>query len=232
MRAPLSIVIPTLNAAEHLPGTLASLMEGIEDGILRELIISDGGSQDATCQIAEAAGAVLVTGGAGRGAQLQRGAEAAGGPWILFLHADTQLSPGWTQAVATHLDGQRAGYFKLAFAAPGVLPRLVAGGANLRSRFGLPYGDQGLLIRRALYQKLGGYRDMPLMEDVEFARRLRGQLSGLPVTATTSATRYQKTGWLRTSLRNIGTLARYQLGADPKDLARRYYDRDSSENCN
>lgn len=232
MRAPLSIVIPTLNAADHLRVTLASLMEGIEAGILRELIISDGGSQDDTCQIAEAAGAIVVTGGAGRGGQLQRGAEAAGGVWMLFLHADTQLSPGWAQVVAEHLETDGAGYFRLAFAATGFMPRLVATGANLRSRFGLPYGDQGLLIRKDLYLKMGGYRDMPLMEDVEFVRRLRGHLKVLPVTATTSATRYQKGGWLRTSFRNIGTLARYQMGADPDDLARRYYDCSSSENCN
>ncbi|PKP84390.1 MAG: glycosyl transferase [Alphaproteobacteria bacterium HGW-Alphaproteobacteria-2] len=226
MRAPLSVVIPTLNAGAHLPATLSSLGEGLAAGLLRELVVSDGGSHDATRTMAEAAGAVLVAGPPGRGGQLRRGAAAAGGPWLLFLHADTVLLPGWADAVARHMARRpgRAGWFRLAFDAEGLAPRLVAGWANMRARaFALPYGDQGLLIARPLYEAAGGFDDMPLMEDVALVRRLgRARLAPLPATALTGAERYIAEGWLRRGARNLGTLARYALGADPARLAERY----------
>jgi glycosyltransferase involved in cell wall biosynthesis len=187
MRAPVSVVIPTLNAAAALPETLGALGEGLSEGLIRELVISDGGSADGTRAIAEAAGARLVTGAAGRGGQLARGAAAADGPWFLFLHADTRLAPGWAAAALAHVGAPeaRAGYFRLAFAAEGALPRLVAGWANLRARlFGLPYGDQGLLVPRAVYTRPRRLcPDIPLMEDVALARRLAGRLAPLPATA-------------------------------------------------
>lgn len=225
MRAPISIVIPTLNAAVELPGTLASLAEGLEAGLIRELVVSDGGSQDGTRAVAEAAGAIWLAGPAGRGGQLRRGAGAAEGAWLLFLHADTQLAPGWTEAVLRHLrdQEQRAGYFRLSFRARGLGPNVVAAWANLRSRqFGLPYGDQGLLIHRALYEYAGGFPDIPLMEDVALAQALRGRLVGLSAEAMTSADRYLRDGWGRRGARNLWTLARYLLGADPKRLAAGY----------
>jgi hypothetical protein len=225
MRAPVSIVIPTLEAEAALGPTLAALGEGLEAGLIRELVISDGGSADGTLRVAEAAGAVVVTGPRGRGAQLRRGAEAAGGDWILFLHADTVLAPGWAGAVLAHLAGApgQAGYFRLAFDARGVAPRIVAGWANLRSRlFGLPYGDQGLLVPRSLYEAVGGMPDLPLMEDVAMARRLKGRLRGLDATAITSAERYARAGWVRRGARNLATLAGYLAGVSPERLARFY----------
>ncbi len=225
MPAPISVIIPTLNAEGELPGCLAALTEGLVAGLIRELIVSDGGSADATREIAEAAGAVLLQGAPSRGGQLRRGAAVARGDWLLILHADTRLAPGWAEAVAAHLDRPGAGpaYFRLAFRARGLMPRLVAGWANLRAAlFSLPYGDQGLLLRRADYDRAGGYPDQPLMEDVALVRALRGPLTALPVQARTSAARYQRTGWLRRGARNLGTLLRYVLGADPKDLAERY----------
>lgn len=230
MPAPLSVVIPTLNAAAELPECLASLMEGVSEGLIHELIISDGGSEDATTEIAADVGASLVTGPASRGGQLRRGCAVAKGDWLLVLHADTQLSPGWAAVVAQHLEGagdegrQRApAYFNLRFRAKGLAPSLVAGWANLRSRlFGLPYGDQGLLISRAAYLEAGAYPDQPLMEDVELARRL-SNLQALAVEARTSAARYQRDGWLRRGGRNLLTLLRFLLGADPKTLARNYH---------
>lgn len=223
MRAPLSIVIPTLNAAPELAGTLPCLIEGLERGVIRELIISDGGSTDETRSLADSAGAEWVTGAAGRGGQLARGAEVAKGDWLLFLHADTQLEAGWADAVLTHIGTSKAGYFKLAFRADGVWPSVVARLANIRSRMGLPYGDQGLLISSDLYHQIGGYRDIPLMEDVDIIRRLSAQIAPIPIIARTSAARYQKNGWLRTSLGNLWTLARYFSGVAPAKLARRYY---------
>jgi len=225
MPAPISVVIPTLNAAAGLPGTAAALMPGLAQGLVRELIVSDGGSTDATRALAERLGAVWVAGAPGRGGQLARGAAAAAGDWLLLLHADTQLSPDWPAAVAAHLAGSpdKAGYFRLRFRARGAAPWLVAGWANLRSRlFGLPYGDQGLLINRRLLDEIGGVPDLPLMEDVALAGRLRGRLTPLPADAATAAERFVRDGWVRRGTRNLWTLARYLAGADPAALATSY----------
>ncbi len=223
MRAPLSIVIPTLNAAHQLPGCAAALMEGVEAGLIREVIISDGGSVDATKEVSGDIGAHWLTGDASRGGQLRRGGAVAQGDWLLFLHADTQLSAGWAAAVASHMAGNRAGYFQLGFDQGGVRARWVAGWANVRARvLGLPYGDQGLLIPADLYRAVGEYADIPLMEDVAMARQLRGQLDPIAVTARTSAAKYVAEGWFRRGRRNLWCLARYLLGADPKRLAQSY----------
>ncbi len=223
MRAKLSVVIPTLDAAEELARSLPALAEGLEAGLIRELVISDGGSRDDTLRIADAAGAVVVSGPASRGGQLRRGAARAGGPWLLFMHADMVLPPGWPAVVQRHMPTGRPAYFRLRFDAPGPAARLVAGWANLRARLlHLPYGDQGLLIARADYDAAGGFPDIPLMEDVAIARRLGRRLCRLPVTVTTSAERYRRAGWLRQGARNLWRLIRYLAGADPARLARRY----------
>ena len=229
MPAPISVVIPTLDAAGALPETLRSLMEGLEAGIIRDLVISDGGSTDATRAIAEAAGATVVDGPPGRGGQLARGVAAASGEWLLLLHADTHLSPGWTDAVRTHIHAHpgAGGYFQLVFRARGIAPRLVAAWANLRSRlFGLPYGDQGIVLARCVLEEVGGVPDFPLMEDVALARALRGRLRMLPAVARTSAARYLSEGWLRRGAHNLMTLLRYISGADPARLARHYRPRE------
>ncbi|TLP67216.1 glycosyltransferase [Parasedimentitalea maritima] len=224
MRAEISIVIPTLNAEKELPGCLETLMEGLAAGLIRELVVSDGGSKDATVQVAEAVGARVVTGPASRGGQLQQGCTEAQGNWLLVVHADTQLAAGWSSVVAQHLDqGQgRPAYFSLRFRATGLMPVLVAAWANLRARvFGLPFGDQGLLIRRCDYGAAGGYPDQPLMEDVALVRRLNG-LVALQSDALTSAKRYQQQGWLRRGTRNLWLQLRYLTGERPDTLARSY----------
>lgn len=223
MAAPLSIVIPTLNDAEALGPTLARLAEALTDGLIRELILTDGGSSDDIAGVAEAAGAVLVTGPPGRGGQLARGAAAAKGEWLLFLHADTLPAPGWAAAVRRHMEEapDRAGWFRLRFDDPGFPARWTAGWANLRARaLGLPYGDQGLLLRRDLYARAGGHPDIPLMEDVALVRRL--PLRELGAEAVTSARRYRRDGWLRRGARNLTTLALWRLGVRPERLARLY----------
>lgn len=222
MRAPVSVVIPTLEAGAELPHALAALMEGV-GGVLRELVVSDGGSRDATVEIARAVGARVVTGPPGRGGQIRRGIAAASGPWLLVLHADTRLGAGWCEAVRAHIDaGGEAAWFRLRFRAGGVPPRLVERWVGLRSRMDLPYGDQGLLLPRSLHDAVGGFEELALMEDVAMARRLRGRLRGLDATAHTSAARYEAGGWLRRGSRNLLTLGRYLSGADPERLARSY----------
>ena len=222
MRAPISVIIPTLNAQDHLSHCLTSLMPGLEAGLICELIVSDGGSSDNTVEIAKAWGAEIVLGPASRGGQLARGCQAAHGRWMLVLHADTVLRPGWVGPVARHLTGDTAGWFRLAFRDGGPAGRIVAGWANLRSRLGLPYGDQGLLLPAALYERVGGYPNQPLMEDVALARALRGHLSAIDAVAETSAARYKKQGWLRRGARNLWTLARYFAGTSPIRLANTY----------
>ncbi len=223
MRAALSVVIPVLNAEKGLPACLAALIEGLEVGLIRELVISDGGSTDKTLTIADEVGAVVVTGPASRGGQLQRGVQASAGDWVMLLHADTVLEPGWTEALMAHMSGEKAGYFQLGFLSGGMPARIVAAWANLRSRwFGLPYGDQGLVLPRALLDSVGGVPDIPLMEDVALARALCGQLGPLPVTARTSAERYESEGWFRRGCRNLWTLCRYLGGSDPERLAQDY----------
>ena len=226
MRAPVSVVIPTLDAAARLGPCVAALGEGLMAGVVRELVIADGGSSDGIAEVAEALGARLVTAPRGRGAQLAAGARAAEGEWLLFLHADTVLAPGWAEVVRRYIAGRpaKAGYFKLRFDRGGPMARLVAGWANLRSGlFGLPFGDQGLLLSRELYDSVGGYPEIPLMEDVAMPRRLgRRRLVRLDAEAVTSAERYAARGWLRRGARNLSTQVLYFLGVAPERLVSRY----------
>ncbi len=224
MRAPISVIIPTLNAQEALPSCLAAAFEGVNSGLIRELIVVDGGSQDNTVQIAKEAGADVFSRAASRGGQLQLGGQVAKGTWLLFLHADTQLEAGWSDVVAAHMAKRhQAAYFRLRFDQSGFPGRFVAGWANFRSRlFGLPYGDQGLLISRDVYEFVGGYEDIPLMEDVAIARALKGNLKPLQALAVTNAEKYRSEGWLRRGARNLKLLLRYFSGASPATLADEY----------
>ncbi len=227
MSEKISVVIPTLNSATALPDMLACLMEGLHAGLIKELIISDGGSLDGTREIADAVGAVFVQGPPSRGGQLQRGCANAKAQWLLVLHADTHLQNGWTAAVRKHMDTEQgAAYFKLRFRAVGLLPHLFAKAANTRAAvLGLAYGDQGLLICREDYMRVGGFPDQVLMEDVEIMRRIRHgaiNLSELNADALTSAARFDRVGWWRQGGRNMILLLRYFLGVDPALLAKRY----------
>lgn len=223
MRAPLTVVIPTLNAEPHLPTCLAALWEGVQAGILRDVVVVDGGSDDATIELAREAGAEVIKTAPSRGGQLGQGGAAAQGDWILFLHADTVLEPGWSDAVIAHIRTRKAGYFRLRFDSQSRAARIVAGWANIRSRLlGLPFGDQGLLVPNTLYKRIGGYPDIPLMEDVVIARRLRQNLRVLDGVACTLADRYLNEGWLRRGGRNIWTFLRFQAGVSPERLALGY----------
>ncbi len=224
----ISVIVPTLDAARHLPRALGPLVAGAAHGLVKQVIVSDGGSSDDTIAIAEAAGCDVVIGESGRAKQMRAGVGAAKANWFLFLHADTALGPGWVDeaerfigAPQAHL---RAGAFKLAFDDASPLARWVVFWARLRAHImKLPYGDQGLLISRFLYESVGGYPDMPLMEDVEIARRIGPKrLVLLKSEAITSAEKYRRDGYAKRSWRNLLLTARYLLGADPAKLARAY----------
>lgn len=224
MRAPISIVIPTFNDEAVLPACLSALMEGLEEGLIAELIVVDGGSTDATGALAQAWGAeVLVHQPPSRGAQLAKGCARAKGDWLLVVHADTVLAPGWAKAVRAHLaHPEQAAWFRLQFGNPTLAARLLAAWSNLRSLAGLPYGDQGLLISAALYARVGGYANVPHMEDVAMARALRGRLRGLSAVAVTTPDSFAPQGWVRRGFRNIWTLVRYLAGGDVNVLAAQY----------
>jgi rSAM/selenodomain-associated transferase 2 len=226
---PLSIVIPALDVAGTLPDTLAALEEGRRAGLVAEVILVDGASSDDTVGVAAGAGARIVEAGApGRGRQLVAGAAAARGEWLLFLHADTRLAPGWAEQATRVLSDpatvERASYFRLRLDDPAPQARLIERLANWRARrLGLPYGDQGLLIARAFYEGLGGFRPLPLMEDVELVRRIgRRRLVALDGEAVTSAARYRRDGWWARPLRNLTLLTLYFLGLPPSWLRRLY----------
>ena len=226
MRAKLSVIIPVLNAQDDLPQSLPALWEGMERGLIRELILSDGGSNDGTRDISEAAGAIWVAGSPSRGGQLRRGAATSSGEWLLFLHADTILPNGWAECVEKQMAKGRPAAFHLSFDHGGLVARFVSGWANLRSRLlGLPYGDQSLLVSRSEYEAIGGYIDIPIMEDIAMSKALGKRLTLMPLAATTSARKYVHEGWFARGGRNIWILGRYLCGATPEKLADEYYEK-------
>jgi rSAM/selenodomain-associated transferase 2 len=216
----LSVVVPALNAEGVLGACLARL------GGADEIVVVDGGSTDRTVAIAEAAGARVVLAPRGRGVQLRAGAEAARWDWFLFLHADTLLGDGWREAAQAHAAAHpgKAAACRFRLADPAWQARWIERGVRLRSRLlALPYGDQGLLVSRALYEAVGGYRPLPLMEDVDLVRRIgRRRLRLLDVEAATSAARWRRDGWVRRSGRNLFCLACWRVGMAPERVARLY----------
>jgi rSAM/selenodomain-associated transferase 2 len=227
----LSVIIPALNAERTLPRTLSALLPGMIDGVVREVILVDGGSTDDTITIAEAAGVDIVRSERGRGQQLIIGADRARHSWMLFLHADTALGDNWyedarrfIQSANTIDPKPRAAAFKFALDDVGVRPRLLEYAVWLRCAvLRLPYGDQGLLISKEHYRRIGGYRELPLMEDVDLIRRLKaGELAFLESQALTSATRYQRDGYARRSFRNLSCLAMYYANVPLAVIERRY----------
>jgi rSAM/selenodomain-associated transferase 2 len=211
------VVIPALNAGSHLRGCLDSL------GSDPEIIVVDGGSTDGTMQIAEGSGARVIVASKGRGSQLKAGAEAARGSWLLFLHADTRLGSTWHEAVRAHVARSTLpGCFRFRLNDKAWQARVIERGVAVRvAVLNLPYGDQGLLVSRRHYDLAGGYRPLPLMEDVDLVRRL-GRVRVLPADAVTSAERWRRSGWFRRSGRNLSLLAGYYLGMSPERIARRY----------
>ncbi len=221
----LSVVIPTWQAAATLGRTLAAV--GAADNPATEIVVADGGSTDDTPAVASGVGARLLRVSRGRGAQLAAGAAAATGDWLLFLHADTVPAPGWAAAAAQFAadpgNRRRAAYFRFALDDRSPWARRVERMVAWRAALGLPYGDQGLLMSRSLYDEVGGFKPIPLMEDVDMVRRIgRHRLTALPATAVTSAERYRREGYLWRPLRNLSCLGLYFLGVPPRLLVRLY----------
>ena len=227
----ISVVIPTLDAETSLPDTLSALIPATVDGIVREVIVVDGGSRDRTRDIADAAGAGVIVSEAGRGGQLAAGAERARHPWLLFLHADTVLDQGWEREATQFMERVDTGKSKPAAAAfsfalddEGLAPRCLEGLVRLRClTLRLPYGDQGLLITRRLYDEVGGHRELPLMEDLDFVRRLgRSRVKLLRTRAVTSARQYRHEGYLRRALTSQTLRMLYALNVPPARISRFY----------
>lgn len=191
-----------------------------------ELIVADGGGDPATSRAFEAIGARLVQADEPRGARLARAAREARGEILFFLHADSVPPDNVLHAIRQALaNGAAAGAFSLAYQGFDRRLRWIAWWANLRSRLlGLPFGDQGLFCRRDVYERAGGFRSLPICDDVDMVRRLRrsGRLVIRPEKTRASPRRYRERGALRQVLRNWRVLAGYFAGVSPEKLERWY----------
>lgn len=222
----LSIIIPTLNEAERLADTLQAVRSRCVDEQALEVIVADGGSQDNTAEIALKHQAKLVVCNRGRGIQMNTGAAMASGQTLLFLHADAQLPVRYDEIIRNTLHGKPvAGAFclRIDHDTPGL--RMVARLANLRSRIlQRPYGDQGLFLRSQTFFEMGGFRNWPLLEDLELVERLRkrGRIALADASMTVSARRWRKRGILHTTCLNQAIVLAWRAGISPQRLAMWY----------
>lgn len=224
---PLTVVIPVRNEAARLPLLLADLAAAPAT-LLREVWVVDGGSVDGSSRLARLAGAHVLPCAPGRGEQLVRGVAACESPWLLLLHADARLPTGWPAAIQQAIEAgeESAWAFPLAIEAAGPALRLVGALSTLRSRWrGLPYGDQGLLLSHALYERSGGLAPLPLMEDLEFMLRLRrlAPIRLLHKPLRVDGRRWRRLGVWRTTWRNARLRRAWRRGVHPGLLAKRYY---------
>jgi rSAM/selenodomain-associated transferase 2 len=222
----ISVIIPSLNEEIAIGKCIESVRR--ESGYI-EVIVADGGSIDGTFEvIGRFNDIVLIESPKGRGLQMNQGAGAATGDIYLFLHADTILEQGWSDEIMTALgNGEVAGgAFTLAIDSPEWQYRLIEHMVRTRcALWKLPYGDQGIFVRRSVFEKIDGYKNIPLMEDVDFIERTKrsGRISILPKKAFTSHRRWEKEGWVQTTLLNQLIMIMYRLGVDPHRLAGLYY---------
>jgi rSAM/selenodomain-associated transferase 2 len=220
----LSIIIPVFNEATTIVQTLGRL----KDDVGVELIVVDGGSQDNTVELAKQMGVKVISSPiSGRAQQMNIGAVAARGDILLFLHADTQLPQNYQKIVQLTLAKEKviAGAFELAIDGQQWSLRLVEKMVNWRSHFlSLPYGDQAIFLDKKVFQDLGGFANLPIMEDFEFVQRLkrRGKIAIVPVAVLTSGRRWQKLGVFKTTLINQLIIVGYYLGISPARL-RHFY---------
>jgi rSAM/selenodomain-associated transferase 2 len=217
----LSVVVPTWNESDNLAATLRALPEGAE------VVVADGGSADGTVDIARRSGARVVVCGQGRARQMNLGARETRGEVLLFLHADAVLGAGAGEAIELAFADPAVvgGFFRLRIRSPKAALKLAAAGSNLRARaLRMPYGDQGLFLRRLVYEELGGFPDVPFLEDVALIRMLRkrGRLAPVPVPLSTGDRHWRELGVLGTTLLDWTMVALYFAGVSPAALASRY----------
>jgi hypothetical protein len=218
-----SVIIPALNEEHQIAATLRA----VGKSPCHEVIVVDGGSTDSTVQRAKEAALTVISSKPGRARQMNAGAARAEGGSLLFLHADTLLPPRWVEVVPRTLcmPGVAAGALRFRIAGSFAGKSFIEWATGFRSRWlQRPYGDQGLFLARALFEEVGGFADLPIMEDYEFSARLRrrGRIVTVGEATLTSARRWQTLGVVRTTLRNQWMLAGYHLGVSPHKLATRY----------
>lgn len=222
----ISVIIPTLNEEMNIARCIESLRSEDFSG---DIIVADGGSEDRTRAIARShADVIVIYTLKGRGTQMNAGSKASAGDILLFLHADTVLDEGWATELNAALDDPHVvgGAFTFSIDNPSMKYRLVEAWVSMRCRiFKLPYGDQAIFIRKNIFQELAGYKELPLMEDVDIISRMKklGRISILRKKAVTSGRRWVSKGLLKTAAINQMTMLMYHLGVSPERLARFYY---------
>ena len=230
-----SLVVPVLRDTAELSGLLDALpVDPLDPRIEVVVVNGDAGDRSLDPLRRRVTSVRWIDSDPGRGRQMNAGARAASGRWLLFVHADARLGAGWLAVLdeAEERPDVAGGAFRLALASAHWAARVVERGVAVRTRcLGLPYGDQAIFVRREAFEALGGYRPLALMEDVDFVRRLRrrGRLWFPPVSVRASARRWERDGWLRRTVLNLGLLALYGAGVSPDRLGRWYYGRCSSE---
>ncbi|MEO1067401.1 MAG: TIGR04283 family arsenosugar biosynthesis glycosyltransferase [Pseudomonadota bacterium] len=227
----LAVVIPTFNAAASLAKTLSNVERCLSDVAL-QIVIADGGSTDDTVEIATHCGASIVTTTPGRGAQLRAATAQLDADWLLFLHADTTLDTTALSVIERFVrnpdNARRAGYFRFTLDDDSEDARRLERRVAWRCKtFALPYGDQGLLISRRFYEDLGGFKPIPLMEDVDMAWRIqkavgKDGLVALSADAVTSAAKFKQQGYFKRSARNLFCLFLFRIGIPPRVIKRFY----------
>ena len=220
----LSVIIPALNEER----TLRVCLDSVRKLDPLEIIVVDGESADRTSKIAEEAGAIVIQSPKGRGIQMNRGASIAKGEILLFLHADTRIPDMKKSLASAALNTYAGGFFHLEFDDGSVSTRLVEFFANLRARLlSLPYGDQAIFIKRDIFKKVGGFREYPFLEDLDFAIRIKnyGKLKYIPLKVVASARRLNK-GFpfspIFVSFRNVFIALLFLFGLSPFSLIKLY----------
>lgn len=216
----ISIIIPTYNEAERLTSLLPELLS-VPDA---EVLVVDGGSTDNTVDTATALGAKVLTSASGKAVQMNTGAHAAQGDILLFLHGDTRLAPGFAEQVrvVTNQPGVAGGAFRLVIDGRGIGLRIIEWLANARAKvLHMPYGDQAIFLRYEMFSAVGGFPQLPIMEDFELMRQLKrkGRIKILPMAAITSPRRWERMGILQTTFLNQAIIIGYLLGVNPWKLA-------------
>ncbi|MDJ1173156.1 TIGR04283 family arsenosugar biosynthesis glycosyltransferase [Roseofilum capinflatum] len=219
----ISVIIPVLNEADRILSTVARVKQGKEV----EIIVVDGGSTDGTVECLKQEGIEVIQTSPGRGHQMNEGARKARGDYLLFLHGDTQLSADYDRWVGDILQqpGVVAGAFELAIEGENWGYRVVEWGVRWRSHlFQLPYGDQAIFLSRATFEQVGGFPELPILEDWRLIQALKswGKIAIAPLPVVTSARRWQRLGIWRTTAINQGVLIAAFLGVDLHQIARWY----------